>query len=221
MSAQALVKERRSRREQELAFRTRLVLEAAEEVFAEHGFQVASVEDIAQAAEIAIGTLYKHFGNKEALFAALLGYRQEEFLTVAESCTHSDSDARVQLEQFVERTFRYFDDHRAAFRIYLGATNGFPWSIRSSLGEQSFARYQRLLKILESLLAAGMKADKWPDDDPGRLSVAVMGVVNGALTQRHTADAPTELEQDIQLTRRLVFQLIGQEASTRATRHRS
>ena len=218
MSPQAPLKERRSRREQELAFRTRLILEAAEDVFAEHGFQAASVEDIAAAAEIAIGTLYKSFGNKESLFAALLEYRQEEFLAAVDSCAHSDSPPDTQLSDFIERTFHYFDDHRAAFRIYLSATHGFSWNIRSSLGEQSFARYQRLLKILESLLAAGMTAGAWPRNDPVRLAVAVMGVINGALTERYTADTPPHLEEDIQPTQHLVLQLIGGPARLQSGR---
>src|ERR1051325_6634737 len=49
--------------------RTRdLLLDAAEEVFAERGYDGASLEEIAQRAGYTRGAIYKHFGNKEEMF---------------------------------------------------------------------------------------------------------------------------------------------------------
>ena len=49
------------------------LLRATQEVLAEHGTS-ATVEMVADKAEIAVSTIYKHFPNKEALFdAALIG----------------------------------------------------------------------------------------------------------------------------------------------------
>lgn len=46
--------------------RTRII-EAAIEMFAEHGFEVTSVQDIANRASVAKGTVYLYFESKEAL----------------------------------------------------------------------------------------------------------------------------------------------------------
>ncbi|MBO0854587.1 MAG: TetR/AcrR family transcriptional regulator [Nocardia sp.] len=52
--------------------RTRsLLLDAAEEVFAEKGFTAATVDDIARAAGYTKGAIYKHFSMKEELFLAV------------------------------------------------------------------------------------------------------------------------------------------------------
>lgn len=48
-----------------------LILEAALELFRQNGFRRTSMEDIAEAADIAKGTLYLYFKSKEELFAAL------------------------------------------------------------------------------------------------------------------------------------------------------
>ncbi|MBO2447699.1 TetR/AcrR family transcriptional regulator [Actinomadura barringtoniae] len=45
-----------------------LLLDAAEEVFAEKGFAQATLDDIAYAAGFTKGAIYKHFGTKEDLF---------------------------------------------------------------------------------------------------------------------------------------------------------
>lgn len=58
-----------SRRRQET--RTRL-LDAATEVFAEHGLQGASVEQICSRADFTRGAFYSNFSSKEELFTALL-----------------------------------------------------------------------------------------------------------------------------------------------------
>ncbi|MBT3071710.1 TetR/AcrR family transcriptional regulator [Rhodomicrobium sp. Az07] len=48
------------------------ILAAAFEVFAEHGFAAARLEDVARKAGVAKGTLYLYFPDKEALFEQLL-----------------------------------------------------------------------------------------------------------------------------------------------------
>jgi AcrR family transcriptional regulator len=48
-----------------------LVLSVAREVFAEHGAE-ASLRDVARKAGVGLGTLYRHFPSREALFEAML-----------------------------------------------------------------------------------------------------------------------------------------------------
>ena len=48
------------------------LLEAARVLFLEHGFHAASMRQIADAAGVALGGIYNHYPNKEAIFAAVL-----------------------------------------------------------------------------------------------------------------------------------------------------
>jgi TetR/AcrR family transcriptional regulator len=48
------------------------ILDAAEELFAEHGFAGAAVRDIATRAGLNAGSLYNHFESKQALYEAVL-----------------------------------------------------------------------------------------------------------------------------------------------------
>ena len=58
-------------RERRLERTRSLLLDAAEEVFAEKGFTPASLDDIARAAGYTKGAIYKHFSTKEDLFLAV------------------------------------------------------------------------------------------------------------------------------------------------------
>ncbi|HXW21862.1 MAG TPA: TetR/AcrR family transcriptional regulator [Rhodomicrobium sp.] len=65
--AEASEKRRQSQDERRAA-----ILAAALDIFSENGFAAARLEDVAQKAGVAKGTLYLYFPDKEALFEALL-----------------------------------------------------------------------------------------------------------------------------------------------------
>lgn len=56
----------------------RQIIEGAQRVFLENGFDAASMNEIARAAGVSKGTLYVYFKSKEELFAAIVGERAHE-----------------------------------------------------------------------------------------------------------------------------------------------
>ncbi|MDL1898122.1 helix-turn-helix transcriptional regulator, partial [Anaerolineae bacterium CFX7] len=60
------------RRERERDARRQAILAQAKSVFAERGFLNATVEEIAERAELAVGTLYRYFQSKEEIYVSLL-----------------------------------------------------------------------------------------------------------------------------------------------------
>jgi AcrR family transcriptional regulator len=61
------------RRQREREFRYQTILKAAESLFANEGYSMASMEQIADAAEVSVGAVYFYFKNKEDLLIQLLG----------------------------------------------------------------------------------------------------------------------------------------------------
>jgi TetR/AcrR family fatty acid metabolism transcriptional regulator len=57
----------------------RLIIQSAIEVFSKNGFQQASISEIAQRANVAEGTIYQYFRNKEDLFFSIPGEKTNEF----------------------------------------------------------------------------------------------------------------------------------------------
>jgi TetR/AcrR family transcriptional regulator len=62
----------RARREREKRERRRSILQAARETFFENGFHHATVDSVAERAEVSKGTVYLYFESKEAILAHLL-----------------------------------------------------------------------------------------------------------------------------------------------------
>ncbi len=61
-----------SRSERRKARTTAAILDAAERHFLDRGFQAAKVDEIADDADVAVGSVYNHFASKEGLYGALL-----------------------------------------------------------------------------------------------------------------------------------------------------
>lgn len=57
------------------------IIQAAIEVFGKKDFQTASISEIAQKADVADGTIYQYFKNKEDLFFAIAVEKTKEFRT--------------------------------------------------------------------------------------------------------------------------------------------
>jgi AcrR family transcriptional regulator len=80
------------------------VLQAAEQVFAEQGAG-AGMDEVAAAAGVGVGTLYRHFPTKDALVAAVLIARLEQLAEVSQAYLGADrpGDALFEfLGRFVE-----------------------------------------------------------------------------------------------------------------------
>jgi AcrR family transcriptional regulator len=86
-----------------------LLLAAAAQVFAEQGL-AAGVEEIARAAGVGVGTLYRRFPTKEALVAELVQDVLEKMSALADEATLVP-DGRG-LERYLEASSAYQAEHR-------------------------------------------------------------------------------------------------------------
>ncbi len=101
--------------------RTRgLLLDAAQEVFAEKGFTAATLDDIAYAAGYTKGAIYKHFPTKEELFLAVNDwYWQRYFDTFTEVLSAASKVEAHELDQ-VAALWRQLSADRGADHAALG-----------------------------------------------------------------------------------------------------
>jgi AcrR family transcriptional regulator len=92
------------RREQTKAANRAAILDAAREVFAEQGYEAASVRDIIRRTELASGTFYNYFPDKDAIFVALIAETGEQARLRVRAARRSARTA----SEFVEGGYRAF-----------------------------------------------------------------------------------------------------------------
>jgi AcrR family transcriptional regulator len=107
-------------RERRLERTRSLLLDAAEQVFAEKGFTPASLDDIARAAGYTKGAIYKHFATKEDLFLAVSDrYWRRYFDNFAEVLSAATEVGAAELEAVAQR-WRQLSVDRGAQHAALG-----------------------------------------------------------------------------------------------------
>lgn len=145
-----------SRKEREQQFRLNLILDAAEEVFAETSFGGASVEEIAQRAEISVGTLYNLFRSKEDVYRAVISRIQSIFFDRIEERVDAARGPLDKIHAVVSYYFEHFHRYSRQFRLYTSSTNGFQWELRSKLADEALQRQAEFHKQLTDICQQGM-----------------------------------------------------------------
>ncbi|MBI3303780.1 MAG: TetR/AcrR family transcriptional regulator [Deltaproteobacteria bacterium] len=173
---------RLSRRERELSLRKEIILEAAEEVFADKGYYEAAVEEIASRAEISVGTLYNLFANKEALYLTLIEQRVDGFIAHVTHRAETGRSAVEKLDHLLEGIFEYLERHQAFFRLYVMTTHGLPWHVNSDMGAVLFAKYKEMVSFVTAICQQGKEEGVFHTEAPFSLALAILGVVNAFLT---------------------------------------
>ena len=113
------VKSAGGRREREKARRAQDILAAAERVFAVHGFDAATIEQIAQEAEYAVGTIYLYFKDKHALYAALFANKLSAMVDQVEQAAQAAAPANPadRLRDAIRAQFEFHDANREFFEV--------------------------------------------------------------------------------------------------------
>lgn len=89
------------------------ILDVADAVFAESGYDAATMEEIAARAETSIGSLYQFFPNKKALFAALRTRYLDRARELFEALLTGDAVARpwqALLDEIIDAFWRFHCD---------------------------------------------------------------------------------------------------------------
>lgn len=185
--------------------RNTAVLEAAEEVFALHGYRRVSMDDIALAVGLSRAGLYKRFANKKALFRAAVSRLHEGTLVEVAKITRDAPDDAKTLDLVIaafEARIGYLMDrrwdspcgmeileesHRICGDIVSDTSNRFRKEIAILL-DRANARGEIKLK------AAGLNAH----DAADLISAAVNGL-------KLASPGPTEFRDSMRRVIRLLF----------------
>ncbi|MBE6015955.1 MAG: helix-turn-helix transcriptional regulator [Lachnospiraceae bacterium] len=108
------------------------IIEAAREEFLEYGFADASLRRIAAKAGIQVSGLYKHFSNKEEMFAALVDPTIEGFMKLYSTIEEEFNDELKELSGSPDwgsmsetvRAMTYIYSHLDAFKLIVSKSKG-------------------------------------------------------------------------------------------------
>ncbi|MCE5169966.1 TetR/AcrR family transcriptional regulator [Paenibacillus profundus] len=133
------------------------ILNAAADVFSTHGYQRASMDEIAMQANVAKGTLYYHFSGKAQLFQTLVTEGMSELVAKIRSDLNTDVTLEEQIKRIVQHHLDLYLDNGALARIvFYELSNGLEDEVLENI-QQIHQEYIRFLtEVLEMGRAEGM-----------------------------------------------------------------
>jgi AcrR family transcriptional regulator len=162
-------RERSGRREQNKAENRTALLKAARAVFAEMGYGAASVRDIVRRTDLASGTFYNYFKDKDEIFEAVVGELTGELLK-----RHNNGRAKATTaEAFFHAHYAvYFDFIVEDAELLALARKNFT-AIRTLLDKPDV---RALALALNDDIRAAMAAGVLPNVDVSYLAAAMAGI---------------------------------------------
>lgn len=176
----------------------RALLDAAARVFARHGIDAASLDDVAADAGFTKGAVYSNFGSKQGLVDALVADRTAAYLRLgtgaADALERADGSlparARALGDELSAATHDQSDWHLLLFELWQR-------SVRSGDADDSLREQRRALLagIEEAVAGHAERAGATLPLPPRDLAVVLMALVNGLAMERMLApqDVPPEL----------------------------
>ncbi len=145
------------------------ILEAAEKVFAERGFEAAKVQEISALAGLSMGTIYGIFPGKLELFTAILESHGKTLLDVVQAVAARRLPPREALDALIEIYIDYFLSHPDFLRMDL--RSGISWALGpKGQTEAEVRHWQDIHEVQAEVFRRGVRDGVFVDEDPDFLA---------------------------------------------------
>ena len=145
------------------------ILDAAEKIFAQVGFDGAKVSEIARAASVAEGTVYLYYKNKQDLLAGVVGRFWTQLTLGAEAAIEPDATTRAQLEQLGRYHLNSILDQ---FEVVSLTYRARPQQ------EQDLDQVREYVRVFDRIMQRGVDRDELTKDSPiGQLRDVFFGTL--------------------------------------------
>ena len=193
------------RKEREKERRRQQIMVAAKRVFSEKGFNRATMEDIAQEAELSPGTLYLYFKNKEELYASLsLRILQYLLIRVEHVNDAKDAGPEEKLRLLMDAMYDVYEfDPLIIINMFHLQSSETLKNLSPQLMDQIKDLSRKSLGSIAKIFKDGVDQDLFVDRHPNALADTFWSLFSGVvlwLTSKKLIDAQKDyLKQTLDL----------------------
>lgn len=151
------------------------ILDAAIRVFARKGFYNSTIADVAKIAEVAEGTIYLYFKNKDDLLISIFEHSMDLFIEVAKKELEGIDDPKEKLKKFISLHLRLVQKNpelAQVLQIELRQSSKF-------MKEYEGGKFSEYLNVVRGILEEGQAKGVFRKDlEPRVLRRAIFGCVD-------------------------------------------
>jgi AcrR family transcriptional regulator len=199
-----------SRSERRKARTAGSILDAAEQLFLGRGFAATTIGDLSGAADVSIGSIYAHFGDKDGVYAALIDRALELDHRYSEAGLENGDSPLEHLVGLAEGYLRFAREYPAYFRLFrfpphdrpgAGGEGGPEAKVAARIGEET----ARMAGLLEEAMAEGVVRKTDPLATARFMWAAWDGVIASHLGPANMDLSDEEFEQVLNRARETII----------------
>lgn len=184
------------KREQTKLANRRAILDAAREVFAELGYESATVRDIIRRTGLASGTFYNYFRSLDEVFEALADDGAARFRPILRACWEASNTFEGYLRAAIQAYFDFMADEHEAWHAHRPAGEKHP-QMRVQTPEM-----ERVFEEVRDAFLQAMEHDAAPRVDADYLAAACIAVarqVGDKMLERRPVDTAAAADFAVRL----------------------
>jgi AcrR family transcriptional regulator len=188
------------------------ILQAAMGLFSSKGFHETTMEEIAQAAEVAKGTIYLYFASKEHLLLALKkdfmqGLTDEVTSIVAEGIESLERGKEIDYRDIIDDIFQTIVDYHCARREAVEVV------VRQSpspdLVRETLELEREYLSLITSAFKAGAAYGLVHTEDPEMTARLVNAAIRDNIASCLCYDEPADLDRLVEAAKQMLYKALA------------
>jgi TetR/AcrR family transcriptional regulator len=204
------------RKEREKEHRKEEILDAAQKIFFEKGLAAATMDEIAEEAELSKGTLYLYYKSKEDMYLGVMMRGMEELHAKFERIGLSNISTVEKMVMLGDAYKVHFYKHRKFFRMtnFLQSPH-FHKQVSDEMKQTCDAEGQKAWNVINDILERGVKEGVLRSDcNPIELGVILWSNTTALLSRIDNEGESwkkrfnIDLEHTLELSNRLLFEAI-------------
>ena len=155
------------------------ILDAAVKVFAQHGYHHAKISSIANTANVATGSVYLYYKNKESILLSIFDRLWTELTNgLGKIVIRSDIDPSQKLDLVIDNFFELFIANPSIASVFVNEQHHLIKDKRGNVAKQ----YDDFLDLAEEIIREGVRKNKFnPDVDIKLLRHFITGGLRSVL----------------------------------------
>jgi len=174
-------------RQQKKAESRRRILESAREIFFRDGFMTANLDEVADKAGVAKGTLYRYFESKADLYVAVLADNGRVFTEKMAQAADGKGPAMDQLWALANFYLDHWTRHQDYFQIFWAIDNqSVIGDLPGPVIDEVTQLWEQSLQILDRVLRQGVEQGELRDCDTWAVANIMWTMANAIIQSEAT-----------------------------------
>jgi AcrR family transcriptional regulator len=180
----------------------RKILAAGARAFAQYGQAKTTMEDIAETAQVARATVYKHFRTKEEVFKAVVHSELADIVRASREAAAQVVGTRAKLRAAIVTQLREVRGKVNVYRVTLKSLS----DVLPVEDEERELLIEEALRMVKEILTAGIKAGEIAVRDLDLAARAVVLAYHGLVVRTMISAADSENEQLVDTLLAMLFE---------------